>query len=158
MVPGGLVEAEPRAADPSVGDCERALAELAGRRRVQPCLDPGVHLVEDMGGDEGTDREEGDGEYEVAPLTGRDPQQHHEHGEDEHGEADVVLQPDHGHGERPGQPDREKGSGVDDQAIPDPGGRDGAQLLVLREVRGEEDAQQDLGDLDGTGTGSGRGG
>ena len=39
-------------------------------------------------------------------------------------------------------------AGVEDEAVAQPGGRDGEQLLVGREVRGEEDAQQELGELD----------
>ena len=52
------------------------------------------------------------------------------------------------HGEAPGHQDRDEGPGVEDQAVAHPGGRDRQQLLLLGEVGGEEDAQQDLGHLD----------
>ena len=40
------------------------------------------------------------------------------------------------------------GPGVENESVPDVGRRDGEQLLVVGEVRREEDAQEDLGELD----------
>ena len=69
--------------------------------------------------------------------------------EEQRGEPDVVLEPDDGHGGAPGHQDGQQRPGVEDQPVADLGGGDGEHLLVLREVRGEVDAQQDLGELDG---------
>ena len=52
------------------------------------------------------------------------------------------------HGEAPGEQDRDERAGVDDEAVAEPGRRDRQQLLLLGEVGGEEDAEEDLGDLD----------
>ena len=105
-------------------------------------------LAEVPAGHVGADGEQDDAEDQVAGAAGGDPQHADEQGEQQGGEADVVLEAHHPDGEDPGQKDGDQGPGVEDQPVAEPGGGDGQQLPLLGEVGGEEDAQHDLGQLD----------
>ena len=107
----------------------------------EPLVDPGVHLAEVAGRDVGAHAEEHQAEHEIAQAPGRDPEQADEEDEEERGEADVPLQPDHGHRGAPGHEQGDQRARVEDEPVTEPGRRDGEHLLVLGEVRGEEDAQ-----------------
>ena len=111
-------------------------------------FDPQVHLAEVVRGEDGPDDEQHEAEHQVADAAGRDPQQADEEREEQRGEADVVLEPDDRHGDAPGHEDGDERPGVEHEPVADPRGRDGEQLLVGGEVRGEEDAEEDLGELD----------
>src|SRR5271155_3059290 len=87
-------------------------------------------------------------EHEVRVTARRYPEQADEQHEDQPGEPDVVLLGDHHHGETPSDQDRNQVSGVEYEPVADAHGWDGKQLLSFSKVRGKEDAQQDLGDLD----------
>ncbi len=84
---------------------------------VEPRLDPDVGLGEVAAGYIGADGEEHHAEDQVAGAAGGDPQQRDEQGEEEGGEADVVLQAHDADGEGPGQKDGDQRPGVDDQAV-----------------------------------------
>ncbi len=108
-----------------------------------------MHLPEVTRRHVGADTEEHQAEDQIAHTSGGHPQQPDEEHEEERGKPDVVLETDDGHGGAPGDQDRKQWPGIEDQPVADLGRRDGEQLLVLREVGREEDAQQDLGELDG---------
>ena len=138
--------AEPELAQPELGT---SLVDVRRRRpRVQPLGDPGVHLAEVARRDVRPDGEEHRAEEQVAEAAGRDPQHGDEEGEQEGCEADVTLEADHRHGGAPGHEEGDQRARVEDEPVAQTGRRYGQHLLVLREVRGEEDAQQELRELD----------
>ena len=107
-----------------------------------------MDLAEEVGGEDGADGEEHEPEDQVADPAGGDPEQADEEGEEQGGEADVVLQADDHHGDAPGHQDGDERSGVEHEPVAEAGRGDGQQLLVGGEVGGEEDAEEDLGELD----------
>ncbi len=91
--------------------------------------------------------EEDHPEEQVAGPAGGRPEHGDEEHEDQHCEADVLLHCQDQHAEAPDQHDGAEGTGVGDEAPAQPGRRDGEQLLLLGEVGGEEDDEEDLGEL-----------
>ena len=152
--PGQEVAAEAGTPDASRAEPELRRGDLTGDGiglagpRVEPLVDPVVHLAEVVGGDDRPSREEDEAHQEIAHPAGSDPQHADEQHEEQRGEPDVVLEPDDGHGGAPGHQDRHKGSGIEDEAVTQARRWDGEHFLVGGEVRGEVDAQEDLRELD----------
>lgn len=95
-----------------------------------------MHLAEEMGGEDGAAGEQHESGQEVAHTARGNPEQADEENEEQGGEPDVVLQPDHRHGGTPGPDDGNEGPWIEHQPVAEPGGRDGEDLLVRREVGG----------------------
>ena len=115
--------------------------------RVEPGLHPDVGLTQVLAGQVGADSEGDDAKGQVPGPTGGDPEHADEQGEEQGGEPDVVLQAHHPDGEDPCGRDGHERARVERQPAAHLGRWSAEQLPLLDEVGGEEDAQQDLGQL-----------
>src|SRR5665213_900449 len=108
-----------------------------------------MNLAEISRSAEHTSNEESHPEYDVRLQSGRDPQHRNEEREEQQSEADVVLRAENRHGESPREENRQQYLWRDDLVSTDSLRRCRQQFAIGGEVRGEEEDQQDLGDLDG---------
>ena len=162
---GRLEESQPRASEATRSHVEPTVAELLAvvgvvvrRPRIEPFVHPEMDLAEEVGGKDGADGKEHEPEDQVADPAGGDPEQADEEGEEQGGEADVVLHADDHHGDAPGHQNGDERSRVEHEPVAQAGRGDRQQLLVGREVGGEEDAEEELGEFDRVGIRSRRSG
>jgi hypothetical protein len=144
----GAGDAAGREREPSVGQLAAAVVDARGPR-VEPEAHARVNLDEQLGGHHRAASEQSRAQDHVGLQPRRDPQQRDEEGEQQECETDVVLGPEHGHRDAPREEDRQQDPRWHDVHSTEALGRRREQFAVGCEVRGEEEDEQDLGDLDG---------
>lgn len=147
--------AEPGAEQSTGSEGEKRLGELAGAfaaldggERIQPVVHAAVHVrFERPDGVRAHGREQQPDGDPADPAGGRE-QHDHEEAEEEQRGSQVPLQDEHADGEQPDGEDRAEHPAGQQPQLPEEGAAgEGQGGAVRREVGGEEDGEQDLGEL-----------
>ena len=137
------------------GHAVEALHDLVAAGRVgrvegvQPGVHPGLDVPEDQVGGVGAGDEHRRADDQPAAALGGDVEHHDEQAEEQQRRAEVVLEDQDAQADQPHREDRAEvaAAGQVDAEEPAAGQRQG--VAVQHQVAGEEDDQQDLGDLAG---------
>ena len=139
---------------PAVGQPVQRLDDLVAAveavgPRVEPDRHAGLDVAEHPPRHVRRAGEQHEADDEVADPLGGDPHHHDEQGEEQQRRAEVALADHHDDGEAPGQQDRQQVARLGQAQRTDAPRALGDQLAVLGQVAGEEDGQQQLGELAG---------
>ena len=147
---------EAGADEPALGEAEEALDQLVAAsvgavdirvERVQPVLEPAVDVFEGLARDEGSAKEERHTQQHPAEAAGGEVEHDQEQTEVEQGGAEVTLEDDDGHGQRPDHEDRTEVPQARKAHPEEFLAHHGEAVAVAHEVAGEEDREGDLRDL-----------
>ncbi len=144
----GTEEAAGAEGEEGLGELAGALAALDGLERIQPVVHPAVHVrfegpdgVRAEGGEQQSDRDPAD-------PPGGGEQHDHEQSEEQQRGPQIPLQDQHTDAEQPDREDRAEDAAGEEPELPEePAAGEGERGAVRGEVGGEEDREQDLGEL-----------
>src|SRR4029079_4362561 len=115
----------------------------------QPQQDPYLDVLEEQVGDVGAGAEQDHADRDPRPALGGDIEHRDEKAEEHQGGAQVLLEDQDADTGQPGDQNRTEGLRPGQSDPEEPAPHQGQDVAFLHQVAGEEDDQQDLGDLTG---------
>ena len=146
--------AEPLAEQPAGAHPEQPLHELvavavdvARRERVQPDVDPLLHVAEHRPGEERAGGEQHDADEQPGQPLGRDVEHRDEDAEEQQRRAEVAFEDEDTEARDPGDDHRAEVAAARQVDAGNPPARQGEHVALDHQVAREEDQQQDLRQL-----------
>lgn len=148
MAEPGAEQAAGAEGEEGLGELAGALAALDGGERIHPVVHAAVHVRFEGPDGVGTDSREQQADRDPADPSGGREQHDHEQSEEQQRGPEVPLQDQHADAQQPDREDRaEDPAGQEAQLPEEPAAGEGQGGAVRGEVGGEEDGEQDLGEL-----------